>query len=307
MTAATLEQRYRRLLACYPAEHRKTYGEEMLGVLLASAQPGQRRPGISDILDLFGGAARVRLRSLLTGTPDPGWRNALALTSLITPILVAALTPDAVGWFGPPSWLQHIGPARLAAAGIALVPVALGLLRLRRLAALAAAATVAWVIAQAWIGGQIGIPSVSAFIVLLFVQAFALAAAPGPRHALTLIRPGPAALAVPWLLTAAYMAGLIPKHYPVPLPVAEAGVAVVALAGLPALAAPGGRRLIALIVAIPLSGMLSTILTFADVHFYALTPAARMLALYLPPVAVAGLAFLAARRSSKGVPSLTSA
>ena len=31
MTAPALERRYRRLLACYPAEHRRTYGEEMIG------------------------------------------------------------------------------------------------------------------------------------------------------------------------------------------------------------------------------------------------------------------------------------
>jgi hypothetical protein len=36
MNAATLERWYRRLLAWFPAEHRRVYGEEMVGVLLAS-------------------------------------------------------------------------------------------------------------------------------------------------------------------------------------------------------------------------------------------------------------------------------
>ena len=47
-----LERRYRRLLAWYPARHRRTYGEEMIGVLLASAPDGQQHPRLA------GGRAR---------------------------------------------------------------------------------------------------------------------------------------------------------------------------------------------------------------------------------------------------------
>jgi hypothetical protein len=43
--AAALERRYRRLLRCYPPGHREVHREEMLGVLLATARPGQRAPG----------------------------------------------------------------------------------------------------------------------------------------------------------------------------------------------------------------------------------------------------------------------
>ena len=43
--AAALERRYRRLLRCYPPGHRQVHQEEMLGVLLATARPGQRAPG----------------------------------------------------------------------------------------------------------------------------------------------------------------------------------------------------------------------------------------------------------------------
>jgi hypothetical protein len=42
---AALERRYRRLLRCYPPGHREVHREEMLGVLLATARPGQRAPG----------------------------------------------------------------------------------------------------------------------------------------------------------------------------------------------------------------------------------------------------------------------
>jgi hypothetical protein len=43
--AAVLERRYLRLLRCYPPTHREFHREEMLGVLLAAARPGQRTPG----------------------------------------------------------------------------------------------------------------------------------------------------------------------------------------------------------------------------------------------------------------------
>jgi hypothetical protein len=42
--AAALERRYRRLPRCYPPGHRQVHREEMLGVLLATARPGQRAP-----------------------------------------------------------------------------------------------------------------------------------------------------------------------------------------------------------------------------------------------------------------------
>ena len=44
--AAVLERRYLRLLRCYPPAHREFHREEMLGVLLAAARPGQRTPGL---------------------------------------------------------------------------------------------------------------------------------------------------------------------------------------------------------------------------------------------------------------------
>ena len=44
--AAALERRYLRLLRCYPPSHRAFHREEMLGVLLAAARPGQRTPGL---------------------------------------------------------------------------------------------------------------------------------------------------------------------------------------------------------------------------------------------------------------------
>jgi hypothetical protein len=54
--ARTLEDRYRRLLALYPPEHRARHGEEMLGVLMTAAVPGRRYPGRAESAALIGGA-----------------------------------------------------------------------------------------------------------------------------------------------------------------------------------------------------------------------------------------------------------
>jgi hypothetical protein len=89
MTDVTaLERRYRRLLTWYPARYRRLYGEEMIGVLLASAPTGQNRPGKADILDLIGGGLRARLRWSRTGEGNPAWRDALAVFSVVAPVVL---------------------------------------------------------------------------------------------------------------------------------------------------------------------------------------------------------------------------
>jgi hypothetical protein len=86
-----LERRYRRLLAWYPAEHRRSNGEEMLGVLLASARDGQRRPFLSDALDLALGGLRIRFRPLLAGQFGTRFTDALAVYSIATPVMWAII------------------------------------------------------------------------------------------------------------------------------------------------------------------------------------------------------------------------
>ena len=129
-----LERRYRRLLTCYPVEHRRVYGEEMIGVLLAATPNGQRRPDLADTLSMFGGGLRVRLRGLVTGSLDPAWSNALALATLIVPVLLAVLAWQQIGLLGPPGSPQSASTERLAEVAFLLVPLALGLLKLRNLA-----------------------------------------------------------------------------------------------------------------------------------------------------------------------------
>ncbi len=85
---AALERRYRRMLIWFPAEHRRVYGEEMIGVLLASTAADQDRPSQADALDLIGGGLRTRLRQLRTGDGHPAWRDALAVFSVVAPIVL---------------------------------------------------------------------------------------------------------------------------------------------------------------------------------------------------------------------------
>jgi hypothetical protein len=304
MTAA-LEQRYRRLLTCYPAEHRSIYAEEMIGVLLAGAPDGQRRPGVADTLDLVGGGARVRLRALLTGAPDPGWRDALALTSLIAPVVLAALAlRQNLGWLGALTWhgvgFTGVGSTfGLVGVAVLLVPLGLGLLGRPRVGALAAAATVVWFAVQAAaIGGQSPEPRVACYLVLIAIEAVALTLSPGPRHALRVITGKGLLLALPWIAGVAYAGGLIPTSYPVPQIVARIAIAAVAVAGLPALIMPMGRRLAVLIAVIPGSAFVVTVLTSVHVQFYDMSVPAALASLYVPPLALAGLTFVAARRAA---------
>ncbi|MFD1540838.1 hypothetical protein [Nonomuraea guangzhouensis] len=83
-----LEARYRRLLACYPRDHRARHEEEMISVLLAGAQPGQTRPYPADAADLLWGALRVHGRRTFGPVSAPAWRDGLALAVALWPFLM---------------------------------------------------------------------------------------------------------------------------------------------------------------------------------------------------------------------------
>src|ERR1700744_1062335 len=133
-----LERRYRRLLALYPRDHRREHAEEMVGVLLAmaahdivsrGASPAPRAAAaatrigrdIADSTDLVTGAIRSHARMAVSRSRprgfsrlvrDPRWSDALAVLSVVTPVLllVAALAdfgiPQAVAnaAAGHPDW-----------------------------------------------------------------------------------------------------------------------------------------------------------------------------------------------------------
>jgi hypothetical protein len=102
MTADGLEARYRRLLRWYPADHRARHRDEMLGVLMAAAEPGRDRPGLGDSADLLMGATRIRLRPGRALSDRAGWRDTLAVFSLGGPVLMLAAT--IIAWLGGLVW-----------------------------------------------------------------------------------------------------------------------------------------------------------------------------------------------------------
>ncbi|MGA5298353.1 hypothetical protein ACPCHT_00410 [Nucisporomicrobium flavum] len=86
----SLEMRYRRLLAVYPAQHRTAYADEMVAVLMDGARPGQRLPSLREAADLLwcGFAARARRA---VRSPDPARREAAAIAGLIGAVMLAAV------------------------------------------------------------------------------------------------------------------------------------------------------------------------------------------------------------------------
>jgi hypothetical protein len=92
MTAAGgLEAGYRRLLRWYPPSYRGRHEDEILGVLMAAAQPGQRRPGARESLDLLWSALEIRIRMILRGAGSQPWADALALVGVLLPLLMLLL------------------------------------------------------------------------------------------------------------------------------------------------------------------------------------------------------------------------
>ena len=57
-----LERGYRRLLACYPRSFRRDSEDEIVAVLLATAEEDQQRVRLTEAADLIRGALRMRLR-----------------------------------------------------------------------------------------------------------------------------------------------------------------------------------------------------------------------------------------------------
>ena len=89
MTAAGgLEARYRRLLRWYPPSYRGRHEDEILGVLMAAAQPGQHRPGARESLDLLWSALQIRIRMILRGADSEPWADALAQVGVLLPLLM---------------------------------------------------------------------------------------------------------------------------------------------------------------------------------------------------------------------------
>ena len=206
---STLEDRYRRLLAWYPADHRSDHEQEMLGVLLAGARPGQDRPSIADTFDLLRGAVRVHLRRAVSASDAPGWPAATAIAGFLATLLLAAdglrfavEVPRAVSqfadvrghtslslsrllafYFGPaPYWLAWLTIAVLAWRGARrhATLAACTVTAAQLLLALYGTATTMWGSAYSAVLANISLP-------LALVVAAWLLASPGPRRGAELL------------------------------------------------------------------------------------------------------------------------
>jgi hypothetical protein len=196
---SALERRYRRLLAAYPPPHRQVHGEEMVGVLLASAGPRQRWPRLADAADLIAGATRIRFRALRGRAGDPAWRDALALVSVIAPMLLLAdglATADLVGvairsatgspenpfWLAYPwNWSITFGPA------IVMVFALAGWRRSVAVTALATTvgATVPLILSSA---SYLASPGMALRVYLGLLTAAGALLSPGPRRGTEILR-----------------------------------------------------------------------------------------------------------------------
>jgi hypothetical protein len=303
-----LERRYRRLLAWYPAGHRRDHEEEMLGVLLAAARSGQRRPALADSVNLLWGALRIRVRTR-SAPPDPRWRDALAVCSVVAPLLLLGVVAGAVfslaaDHLGLIVSLGTIIPAHPVVLG-PVVLMALVLLRLRRLAALAALVATAGLSFYAVRASAYGSAGYMFWVVLGALETAALVCSPGPRRGLDLLgRRRMAAITIAAMAAGALL-GLAVASDAVPLPVISGLALVLALgsAGAAAVAirsSPVGRRVLALL-AIPACPLIIAV--------SGLTPAGPVTAgdlelVYLPTLAVLSVVLLASRgrRRFRGEP-----
>jgi hypothetical protein len=181
---ARLEGRYLRLLALYPAEHRRAHQEEMLGVLMTGARAGQRRPGLAESADLILGALRIRLRLVPGQLAGALWRDALAVVSTVLPMIILVY----LGVLELSLLSEHgavVGAvARYDTEHLAVWAVLTGcvLLRLRRTAALVAAGMLVGYASPA--AGTPGWMYLSLTRMLIFVTPRLLRRRPVPGDAL---------------------------------------------------------------------------------------------------------------------------
>lgn len=207
--AGSLERGYRRLLRCYPAGHRDVHEEEMLGVLLAGARTGQRRPGLAESASLIAGAVRIRLRGTWPDSADR-WRDTLAQTSLVLPLLIAAAAltqlamyapggqqPALARWLAPHLYLIPWGADPvwwpLVPLAVIAVPAVLGWRLGTTAVTLVLSGLTAIQVGSDLLNAHRGIvpslirPDTALWLAVVAIEVLALAASPGPRRGRALL------------------------------------------------------------------------------------------------------------------------
>jgi hypothetical protein len=301
-----LERGYRRLLACYPAAYRGVHEEEMLAVLMIAAPEGKRRPGMAEAADLIWGALRVRCQPSRNGT-EPAWRDALAVLSVILPLIVFVTSALQTTWvllFAPaavsvhPLWVLNGFLTSLALLALALT-------RLHRLAALTAVALLTGLAVLAglqYLRFEYATTFNPYILLAVGLQIVAVTASRGPRRGLQLLT---------WkhaVVTVAATATIAIIGFPLSL------VVIPVICAAMALSSSLGRWLLVLL-AIPAWPYIGTPLyaSFATMQMrLGIAPLMRLdYALgqigqsYLLPAVLLGLFVVAARRESRRSRQLT--
>lgn len=257
--AGSLERSYRRLLACYPPQHRRAHGEEMLGVLVTAAAAGQRRATWRETADPLRGATRIWLAPRCPSTAEPGWRDALAVVSLGLPLIMALKPVAETAALEAAIYPQRIyasftgGVVSFSALSPGLV-ILLVVLRLRRTAAVVTLVLTAELLVAALAGAEHGLAATDPGSVIAFmtfgyaVETVALACSAGPRRGLRLLTARGVAVAVTGTVAVAVAcAAVIAARMPV-LQLPRARQPVMPAAGLSATAAAAGVILLAVAV-----------------------------------------------------------
>jgi hypothetical protein len=304
-----LERNCRRLLAWYPAWHRQIHGEEMIGVLLEAVPEGKRRPGLVETVNVIWAALLIRLRPRPAAQPAEGWRDALAVFSVVAPVALTCLTLAGRG-LTVPGFLSPIDAAAdVAYFGLGLL-LPLVLLRLRRVAGYVSLLATALLVLSSAIVVSANAGS-EVFALPLFAYAaetVALFGSPGPRRGLQLLTwrtwvltvVAGAAAGVAWyaLITAGIwltrpFRSALPQLHATLIAGAIAVASLVVIVAWIAARSLLGRRVL-LIFAV----LLYVLLT-GSAAFPAMNSVARAIATYLPPLAVGAVALRAAIRSRR--------
>jgi len=154
-----LEMRYRRLLVWYPTNYRHEYGEEIVGVLMDGARPGQRFPRLAEAVDLVWSAVVRRLGGTSAALGDRRWAEAAAVFAVLAPLMLLAerarelvVKLGLATYFRDDPALEFRGTGTIfavsaALAAAVLVPVLVGWRR--------TAAGVAWLAVVVHVGGMV--------------------------------------------------------------------------------------------------------------------------------------------------------
>jgi hypothetical protein len=195
--STSLAERYRRLLAWYPRDHRERHGEEMLSVLLDGAEE-RTRPSRRETSDLLRGALRLHLRRVVGADGGIDHRDVLAIVSLLGPVVLLAGAAPVLDWLAwrlrsgsPWSWARAIIDIPHALVwGIWFVVAVLSLARMRRAAAIGAWLGTAGFLVTPVLGYVMFWDSVVAdtgWMLLGAVVAAALTWSPGPARGWKLV------------------------------------------------------------------------------------------------------------------------